>query len=239
VGDPAETGLDALGARYGLAASSTEQLLALLRLVADDPRAPTTVREPGRILDDHLADSLVALDVPAARRARALADLGSGAGFPGLPLAIALVDTHARLIESSGRKCEFINRAMLAAQVRNAAVIHARAEAWREGLGWADLVTARALAPLDVVAEYAAPLLRAGGTLLAWRGRRDAAAERAGSVAAEQLGLEVSDILPVEPYRGASHRHLHLFVKTSVTPQRFPRRPGVARKRPLGAGTAI
>jgi len=123
--------------------------------------------------------------------------------------------------------------------VRNAAVIHARAEAWREGLGWADLVTARALAPLDVVAEYAAPLLRAGGTLLAWRGRRDAAAERAGSVAAEQLGLEVSDILPVEPYRGASHRHLHLFVKTSVTPQRFPRRPGVARKRPLGAGTAI
>jgi 16S rRNA (guanine527-N7)-methyltransferase len=239
VGDPADPGLDALHTRHGLTDFSTERLLALLRLVAGDPRAPTTVREPGRILDDHLADSLVALDVSATRRASTLADLGSGAGFPGLPLAIALPDAQARLIESSARKCEFIQRAILVTEARNAVVVNARVEAWKEGLAWADLVTARALAPLDVVAEYAAPLLRIGGTLLAWRGRRDAAAERAGSVAAEQLGLEVGDILPVEPYPGASHRHLHLFVKTSLTPQRFPRRPGVARKRPLGARTSI
>jgi 16S rRNA (guanine527-N7)-methyltransferase len=239
VGAPAKPGLDALCRRYGLPDSSTDRLLALLRLVSGDARAPTTVREPGRILEDHLADSLVALDVPASRRARTFVDLGSGAGFPGLPLAVALPDAQAQLIESSARKCEFIQRAILATQARNATVVNARVEAWKEGLGWADLVTARALAPLDVVAEYAAPLLRIGGTLLAWRGRRDAAAERAGSVAAEQLGLDVGDILPVEPYRGASHRHLHLLVKTSLTPQRFPRRPGVARKRPLGAGTSI
>jgi 16S rRNA (guanine527-N7)-methyltransferase len=239
VGGLPELGLDALRARYGLTGSDTDRLLALLRLVADDPRAPTTVREPARIVDDHLADSLVALDVPATRRASTIVDLGSGAGFPGLPLAIALPDAQAQLIESSGRKCEFIQRAILAAQVRNAVVVHARVEAWKDGLGWADLVTARALAPLDVVAEYAAPLLRIGGTLIAWRGRRDAAAERAGLVAAEQLGLEVGEILPVEPYREASHRHLHLFVKTSSTPPRFPRRPGVARKRPLGGGTSI
>ena len=239
MGGPAEPGLDALRTRYGLTDSEIDRLLALLRLVADDPRAPTTVREPARIIDDHLADSLVALDVPATRRTSTIVDLGSGAGFPGLPLAIALPDAQAQLIESSARKCEFIQRAILAAQVRNAVVVHARVEAWKDGLGWADLVTARALAPLDVVAEYAAPLLRIGGTLLAWRGHRDAAAERAGAVAAEELGLEVGEILPVEPYRGASHRHLHLFVKTSVTPPRFPRRPGIARKRPLGARTSI
>ncbi len=116
----------------------------------------------------------------------------------------------------------------------NVEVVHGRAETWRDGLGSMDVVTARALASLDVVAEYAAPLLKLGGALVAWRGQRDAEAEAEGERAAATLGLTVEAPLRVEPYPGALNRHLHVMIKTSPTPERFPRRDGVARKRPLG-----
>jgi 16S rRNA (guanine527-N7)-methyltransferase len=99
-------------------------------------------------------------------------------------------------------------------------------------------VTARALASLEVVAEYAAPLLTVGGSLVVWRGRRDRDAESIGAAAAAELGLEVEAIRSVRPYAGAEHRHLHLISKMAPTPLGFPRRPGMAQKRPLGHGRA-
>ncbi len=226
----------ALAHRYALSEVAGRQLLALLGLVATHPLAPTTVREPPAIVADHLADSLVALELPVARAAGTIADIGSGAGFPGLPLAIALEGTSVHLIDSSSRKCAFIERAIETCSVSNARAVHARAEAWDEGLGVFDLVTARALAPLAVVAEYAAPLLRVGGSLVAWRGRRDPSEEASGARAAEELGLQPADPLPVRPYQLAEHRHLQLMLKVRETPSGFPRRPGAARKRPLGTG---
>jgi 16S rRNA (guanine527-N7)-methyltransferase len=231
-----EDELAALGERFRLDDRRLDQLHRLLRIVATDPLAPTTVRDPRAVLRDHMADSLVALDVPAARTAQVIADIGSGPGFPGLALAIARPEASVTLVEASARKCEFIARTARECASGNVSVVNARAESWRDGLESADLVTARALAPLEVVAEYAAPLLRLGGTLVAWRGRREAVAETAAAVAASELGLEPTEILHVEPYPGAANRHLHLFLKVRRTPGRFPRRPGVARKRPLGAG---
>ena len=183
---------------------------------------------------DHLADSLVALELPAVAEAGHIADLGSGAGFPGLPLAIALPDARVSLVESNGRKCAFIDRAAAACGVDNAEVIYTRAEQWTQGLEACDVVLARALAPLRVVVEYAAPLLALGGTLVVWRGRRDPDDEARGSVAAGMLGLEPGQPVPVHPYPGAEHRHLHPMVKIAPTPPGYPRRPGMARKRPLG-----
>jgi 16S rRNA (guanine527-N7)-methyltransferase len=113
-------------------------------------------------------------------------------------------------------------------------VVHARAEAWPAGAEAHDLVTARALAALPVVVEYAAPLLAEGGALVAWRGRRDPDAEAAATRAAAEVGLEPVEVRRVEPYSAARDRHLHVFRKTAPTPPRFPRRPGMARKRPLG-----
>jgi 16S rRNA (guanine527-N7)-methyltransferase len=223
-----------LTGRYGLPGTSNERLRALVELVATDPHAPTTVRAPRGIVEDHLADSLVGLEVPEIRAASRLADLGSGAGFPGLPLAIALPGTRVTLVESASRKCKFIAKAAAASGVVNAGVVHDRAEGWRAGIGSCDVVVARALSAPDVVAEYAAPLLRVGGTLVLWRGRRDLDAEAGGARAAAQLGLAVGPVIAVDPYPGAEHRHLHVFMKEVVTPDRFPRRPGVARKRPLG-----
>jgi 16S rRNA (guanine527-N7)-methyltransferase len=210
------------------------QLHSLVECVAGDPEAPTTVTERAGILRDHLADSLVALSLEEVRGATSIADLGAGAGFPGLPLAIALPTAAVRLVESNGRKCAFIAGAIEAGEVSNAVAIQARAESWTDGLAACDLVTARALAPLPVVAEYAAPLLAVGGALVVWRGQRDPDDEAAGARAAAELGLEPGAVTRVEPYPGALHRHLHVMQKVAPTPDRFPRRPGMARKRPLG-----
>jgi 16S rRNA (guanine527-N7)-methyltransferase len=224
----------ALVQRYGLPESAGGQLRVLLRLLTEDPTAPTAVHDPAKVVDDHLADSLVALDLGQVRSATAIADLGAGAGLPSLPLAFALPQAGVSLIESSARKCEFLARAVFECAAHNADVVNARAEAWPDGLERFDVVTARALAPLDVVAEYAAPLLRVDGTLVAWRGRREPDVEAAAARAAYRLGLEPGAIRPVRPYPGARHRHLHLMSKVTDTPPGFPRRPGIALKRPLG-----
>ncbi len=225
----------ALGRRYGIDEGGQSRLSALVDLVVSDPAAPTTVRERGAVLRDHLADSLVALELPCVRDATAIADLGAGAGFPGLPLAIALPGGAVSLVESNGRKCAFLAHAAEVCSAANVEIVNTRAEAWPAGLGSCDLVVARALAPLSVVAEYAAPLLRIGGTLVAWRGRRDPDDESSAARAAAELGLQPGEPVKVEPYPGALHRHLHPMVKVAETPPRFPRRPGVARKRPLGS----
>jgi 16S rRNA (guanine527-N7)-methyltransferase len=229
-----ERELDELVSRYALPASAVTALRALLELLAADPTAPTAVREPHKVLQDHLADALVGLELEPVRAAERVADLGSGAGVPGLPLAIAKPSASFALIESNRGKCDFIARAAATCAVRNVEVINERVEAWRDGLERFELVTARALAPLAVVAEYAAPLLSQGGSLIAWRGMRDPAVESAATTAAQALGLAVVEVRAVRPYPGARWRHLHVFAKEKPTPPSFPRRPGVARKRPLG-----
>ena len=231
----------ALTHRFGLPEASEAGFHALLTLLTEDPLAPTTIRDPGQAVRDHLADALVALEFPEIRAAGSLADLGAGAGVPGLPLAIAQPQTTVFLLESDRRKCDFIARAAALAGATNAVVVPERVESWADGLGRCDVVTARALAPLAVVAEYAAPLLRAGGALIAWRGRRDPAEETAGAAAAAQLGLRYEPPVAVSPHAAATHRHLQRMVKVAPTPDRFPRRPGMARKRPLGSpsGTGI
>ncbi len=230
---PALPKLEGLAERYRLNEAQRSQLEAILLAVAVDGRAPTTVRDPARAVDVHLADSLVALDVETLTRARAITDLGAGAGFPGLALAVALPEVEFRLIESQARKCRFMEGLLARAEVANARVVCARVEEWREGLGANDVVLARALAPSPVVVEYAAPLLRIGGALVDWRGRREPGAERLGIDAAGQLGMDLTEIRHVEPYAGARDHHLHIYAKRRETRSGFPRRAGMARKRPL------
>jgi len=225
--------LDDLGREHDLPGGAVERLAALLRLVRDDDTAPTTVRDPAAAVDAHVADSLAALTLAPVRAAGRIADLGSGAGFPGLPLAIALPAAHVDLVESLARKCAFLERAIEATAATNAAVVCERAEAWTARD--VDVVCVRAVAPLAVLVEYAAPLLREGGTLVAWKGRRDAAEERAGAAAAEIVGLAPVEVVELPSRPGADHRALHCYEKVHETPPRFPRRPGMARKRPLAA----
>lgn len=226
--------LEPLANRYGLSPEAVHRLGALLDLLATDDSAPTTVRKPAEAVDTHIADSLVALELSAVREAATVADLGAGAGFPGLPLAVALPSPRVALVESAWRKCQFLERAVALVAPDNAVVVHARAEDGVADQATFDLVVVRAVASLPVLVEYAAPILRVGGTLVAWKGRRDAREEEAGAAAAREVGLSSDSVHHVTPFAAAQHRHLHVYSKVSATPERFPRRPGMARKRPLG-----
>jgi 16S rRNA (guanine527-N7)-methyltransferase len=227
--------LAGLAQRWALPTAAPDQLRTILDLVQAEPTSITTVRDPERGVDIHVSDSLAGLAVPALREARSIADLGSGGGFPGLALAVALPDAEVTLVESVGKKTKFLRRAADAAGLRNVRIVNARAEAWRDGLATQDIVTARALGPLNVVVEYAAPLLREGGSFVAWKGKRDPSAEADGLMAAEIVGLEDAEPLPVDSLYG--DRHLYVYLKVRETPAEFPRREGMARKRPLQPST--
>lgn len=227
-----------LCAAHRLSSTQADSLLALLSALVEDPAAPTAIHDASLAVDQHLADSLIALDIEPLRSAGTVADLGSGAGLPGVPLAIALPGASFSLLESQSRKCEFLSAAIAEASVQNATVVRSRAEEWTDGLGRQDVVLARALASPPVVLEYAAPLLDVGGVLIDWRGRRKPDQERDALLATRHLGLELQEIRRVQPFQGAHDRHLHVYLKVAATPERFPRRAGIARKRPLGASNA-
>lgn len=222
--------------QHHLDATQHQQLGALLRVLASDEHAPTSARDPDLAVDIHLADSLSLLELELPPGIRHVIDIGSGAGFPGLPVAVARPAWSVGLLESQVRKCVFIERAVQAATIGNARTINLRAEEWTGPAGQ-DLVLARALASQPVVLEYAAPLLCLGGTLVDWRGRRDRSDEKDAAEAAGVLGLRLEAVRSTRPFADALHRHLHIYTKVRETPARFPRRPGVALKRPLGAGS--
>lgn len=228
--------LSELVERHYLDTGQHQQLEALLVLLAGDEHAPTSARDPDLAVDIHIADSLSLLELDLPSGIEHVVDVGSGAGFPGLPVAIARPSWRVGLLESLTRKCAFIERATQIANVGNARTIRSRAEECT-GLEEQDLVLVRALASQPVVLEYAAPLLRIGGMLVDWRGRRERSEEAAGAEAAETIGLELREIRAVRPFDDALHRHLHIYTKVCETPTRFPRRPGMALKRPLGAGS--
>jgi 16S rRNA (guanine527-N7)-methyltransferase len=234
--NPVKQDLSALVERWRLPASAAEVYERLLALIDVDPEAPTAVRRRAESVDAHLADSLAALSLESVELSGTVADVGSGAGFPGLALAAARPDTRFDLVEASHKKCRFLERAIEVGGFDNARVVCARAEEWAAGEGAEryDVVLARALAPLPVLLEYAAPLLRTGGALVAWKGRRNEDEEERAERAAEALGMAAAEAAQVTPFPGAAHRHLHVYRKMTQTPAGYPRRPGMARKRPLG-----
>lgn len=229
--------LSELAERARLPSEAPGRLETLLDMVAVEPVSITAVRDPAEGVDVHVADSLAALELGPVRRASRVADLGSGGGFPGLVLAVALPAARVSLVESVARKCAFLERAAAAIGLDNVRVVNRRAEEWAAGLAANDLVTVRAVAPLPVLVEYAAPLLEPGGALVAWKGRRDDGEEADGAAAADVLGMQRPEPRRVTAFRGADERHLYLSLKVGSTPNEYPRRAGMARKRPIAAST--
>jgi 16S rRNA (guanine527-N7)-methyltransferase len=230
--------LDEIARDHGLSRRQHEALARLVGLLAADPLAPTTVTHARHAVDVHVSDSLTALELPEVRAATAIGDIGAGAGFPGLPLAIAVPTATVTLIESNRRKCLFLERAVAVAEVANVQVAACRVEEWPPTAGVFDVVTARALAPLAVLCEYAAPLLRRGGVLVAWKASPVREEIDAADHAATELGLLALETIRSLPFPETTGHRLHRYAKVADTPARFPRRPGVARKRPLGARSA-
>ncbi len=208
----------------------------MLELLASSHVSLSSVTDPAEARRVHVADSLSGLACPEVREARSAADLGSGAGFPGVPLAAALPACEFTLIDSVGRKVEFINEVIAALALNNAGAVKARSEDWARSGGFEkyDLVTARAVAPLSVLAELASPLLRQGGHLVAWKGEPEPESEQVIARNHDKLGMSLMRQEVVVPYEGSRQKRLYVLVKDGPTPATLPRRAGMARKRPLG-----
>lgn len=218
-----------------LDADGREALEKVLELLARERASVSSVVDE-RAWRVHVLDSLTGLKVPELRAAERIADVGAGAGFPGLVLAVALPGARVDLIESVGRKCEFMRAAAAAAGIGNARVLNCRSEdlASGEGREAYDAVAARAVGRLSTLAELASPLLRDGGVLVAWKGRRDGEEERQLENAGEALAMRPERILGLGERAGSEHRHLHVVRKSGPTPPNLPRKPGIAKKRPKG-----
>jgi 16S rRNA (guanine527-N7)-methyltransferase len=230
------TRLEQLAQRWDLPEGARSRLARLLDVQAEDPHAPTTVTDPLEAVEVHVADSLSGLEVDGLRSASELVDIGSGAGFPGLVLAIALPEARVDLVESTRRKCAYLERTVVTLALENARVICRRAEQWAQGEGRQGYsgATARAVDSLATLVEYAAPLLREGGVLVAWKGSRDADEERRAAEAATLVGMRPAGVEVVRPFAGSRSRHLYTYEQIAACPPAYPRRPGMARKRPLG-----
>lgn len=215
--------------------SARRRLQIVLDLLAGERASVSSVVDE-RAWQVHVADSLTGLELRELREAGRIADIGAGAGFPGLVLAVALPQAEIDLVESVGRKCEFMRRAAAAAGISNARVLNLRSEdlASEQGREAYEVVTARAVGRLSTLAELASPLLKPNGVLVAWKGRRDPDEERQLAGASKALAMEAEQILDVGDRAGSEHRHLHLIRKVGPTPPGLPRRPGMAKKRPRG-----
>jgi 16S rRNA (guanine527-N7)-methyltransferase len=219
----------------GLDTAARGKLETILALLAEERASVSSVVDE-RAWQVHVADSLTGLDVADLRTARRIADVGAGAGFPGLVLAVALPSAQVDLIESVSRKCEFMRQAAGAAGLGNTRVLDTRSEDWAGGEGREayDAVTARAVGRLSTLAELASPLLKPDGVLVAWKGRRDVDEEQQLENASEALAMAREAALSVGERAGSEHRHLYVIRKTGPTPGNLPRKPGIAKKRPKG-----
>jgi 16S rRNA (guanine527-N7)-methyltransferase len=201
-------------------------LRAYRDLLVAEPVSVTSVRDPTAAWDLHVADALTALDLVVRLAPDTVVDVGSGGGSPGIPIAIA-AGIDVTLLEASAAKCDFLRRATAVLGLA-CPIVHERSEDYARGVGREafDLALARALAHPGAAAELCLPLVRVGGNVLLWTADTDV--EMVGRVAAE-VGGGVADVIAVR-----RNRHLILLAKGVSTPERFPRRAGMATKRPLG-----
>jgi 16S rRNA (guanine527-N7)-methyltransferase len=197
----------------------------------------TRIVEPEEITVKHFLDSLsVYQALPDLPQNFSIIDVGTGAGFPGLPLKIALPNIQLTLLEATTKKTKFLQHIVDTLQLNEVTVLAARAEevgrqaAHREQY---DVALARAVASLPVLAEYTLPLVRVEGLVIAQKGQHLAEEVEAAIRASEMLGGQLDRILPVEVPGLEAARHLIIIRKSKATPKQYPRRPGVPAKRPL------
>lgn len=196
----------------------------------------TALRDAESIRVKHFLDSLSCALAWKSNPPRRMVDVGTGAGFPGVPLKIACPSMRLTLVESVGKKAAFCKHIVETLELEEVTVIHARAEdlgqqaEHREAYDWA---VARAVANLNVLSEYLLPLVRVGGTTLAQKGETGPFEAQAAEKAMGLLGGTLKQLTPVHLPGVADDRYLVLIEKRAATPPKYPRKPGMAAKSPL------
>jgi 16S rRNA (guanine527-N7)-methyltransferase len=196
----------------------------------------TAIRDPQEIYIKHFLDSLTCLLAMREPVPGKLIDIGTGAGFPGIPLKIMLPKMQLILVESVGKKAEFCRHVVKILDLQGVDVVQERAETlgqderYREQYEWA---VARAVAILPVLAEYLLPLVRVGGSMLAMKGESGPAEAHSAEHALRVLGGHLRQLMPVTLPGVAEERYLVVIDKVAATPNGYPRKVGVPAKRPL------
>ena len=193
-------------------------------------------RERERLWERHLNDALGLAGIRTPAPGERWADLGSGAGLPGLPLAVAHRATSFTMIDAQRRRLDWVEAAAQTLRLTNVTVVHARLEDYARGPARAsfDVATARALGPLPVVAELGLPLLTIGGQFLVPRGRPDPEELEQAALACEQLGGRIDKVVPNPSSPIDRVGFVVIMAKIAATSPRFPRRSGVPARTPLG-----
>ena len=202
----------------------------------------TAITEYEQVQIRHFLDSLscllseevrLALQRPGCR----VIDVGTGAGFPGIPLKLVCPAMNLTLLEATGKKAAFLQHVVDRLGIQGVAVVNARAEELAHDPGHRqqyDLALARAVAELPVVVEYALPFCRVGGWVVAQKGEAGAAEAWTAGRAMALLGGELGRVIPVQLPGLPEDRSLVVIKKVGPTPETYPLRPGIPRKRPLG-----
>ena len=196
----------------------------------------TAIRDVESIRTKHFLDSFSCVQAWKANPPLRLVDVGTGAGFPGLPLKIIYPNMHVTLVESVGKKAMFCQHIVSKLGLEGVEVINARAEevgqnpAHRESYDWG---VARAVANLNVLSEYLLPLVKVGGIVLAQKGESGPAEAQSAEKAMKILGGKLKQLIPVNLPGVADDRYLVLVDKVAATPPKYPRTAGMAAKMPL------
>lgn len=183
----------------------------------------------------HYADSLAPLAVPGLFPfGGRMIDVGTGAGFPGMAIAIVRGDMRVCLMDALQKRCDFLKTVRERLNLKNVEILHARAEdaAHGRGRGAFDVATARAVAPLNVLAEYLLPFVKAGGKALCWKGPQVKNEVEAAARAARMLGGEMGELIQM-PLEGREH-YVQVIQQKCPAPELYPRRAGIPSKSPLG-----
>jgi 16S rRNA (guanine527-N7)-methyltransferase len=193
-------------------------------------------REQERLWERHLDDAFGLAAIRQPKPGERWADLGSGAGLPGLPLAVAHPSTSFTLIDAHRRRLDWVETTAARLHLANIRVVHARLEDYGRGAAREsfDVATARALGPLPVVAELGLPLVAVGGQLLVPRGHPESDELEQAASACEQLGGRIDDVIPNLSSPIDRVGFVVIMAKIAATSPRFPRRSGIPARTPLG-----
>jgi 16S rRNA (guanine527-N7)-methyltransferase len=196
----------------------------------------TAIRDTESIRTKHFLDSFSSVLAWKASPPSNLIDVGTGAGFPGVPLKILYPNLKLTLVESVGKKAKFCQHITRLLGLEDVNIIQARAEdlgqnmQHREKYDWA---VARAVANLNVLSEYLIPLVRIGGSMLAQKGEDGPAEAQSAEKAMELLGGKLKQLIPINLPGVADDRYLVVVDKVAATPPKYPRKPGIPVKQPL------
>lgn len=196
----------------------------------------TAITAEREVAVKHFLDSLTCEAVVRRNGSIKVVDIGTGAGFPGLPLKIYRPDINLTLVESLEKRVKFLKEAVALLEVEKTRVIHARAEDFckdSEHREQYDLAVARAVAGLPVLVEYCLPAVKVGGTFVAMKGPKVAEETKAAETALSILGGALEDVINLRLPLGGDERNLIIIRKIRATPAKYPRRAGMPQKKPL------